>query len=137
MRNNSEDTDLNFRTILFLILFTVIVLSSANIQGNHYVSSYRYSAERELLSGGFSQQHPTVLCSAVSMPDIYKFCESVPRNTDLIPFSIQNKLSESNNRISQSFILIQKTMLSSKPILQRRLQYHHPSGEDDIPPVLS
>lgn len=137
MRSNSEDTGINIRTILFLVLFAILVLSFANIQGNHYVTAYRGSAEIELSSGGFSQHHPTVLCSAVTMPDIYKLCESVPRNTGLIPFSIQNKLSESNKRISQSFILIQKTMLSSKPILQKRLHYNHPSGEDEIPPVLS
>lgn len=137
MRNNSEDTGMNFRTILFLVLFAVLVLSFANIQGNHYVTAYRGSAEIELSSGGFSQHHPTVLCSAVSIPDIYKFCESVPRNTSLIPFSVQNKLSESNNRISQSFILIQKTILSIDPVLHRRLYFNHHSSDDEIPPVLS
>jgi hypothetical protein len=137
MRSNSEDTGKNIRTILFLVLFAILVLSSTNIQGNNNASSARYSPEYELLSGSFSQHHSTILCSAVTLPDIYKFCECVPRNTDLIPFSIQNKLSYSNNRIGQSFILIQKTRLSAKPALLRRLYHYHLSNEDDIPPVLS
>jgi hypothetical protein len=137
MHINSEDKSMNIRTILFLVLFTILVLSSVNNQGDQYVSSNRFLAERELLSGGFLQHHPTVLCSAVSLPDIYDFCESVPRNTHLIPFSIKNKLSESNNRINQVFILTQKTMLTAKPTHLRRMYHHTLPEKSEIPPVLS
>jgi hypothetical protein len=137
MQINRENTGMDIRTILFLVLFFILVLSSSTIQGNHYKSSLSYSAETELLSGAFSQNHSTVLSRNISMPDLYKFYDCAPNNTRLVSFSISNKTSDCNRRIAQNFILNQKTMLSMDRVQYRRLYSHHFSDDDDIPPALS
>jgi hypothetical protein len=135
MENNTEDKTMNFRTILFLVLFSLFVLSSSAIQGNQ--NSSKLHAQTELVTGVSSNQHSAVLLSVVSLPDFSKFCECTPPNTDLLPFSIRNKISGYNRKIAQNLIQIQKIMLTIQPVLTGRLFFHLPSDEDDILPVLS
>jgi hypothetical protein len=137
MQINRVDNGMNIRTILFLVLFFILVLSSSAIQGNNYKSSLRYSAETELLSGAFSQNHCAILCNTLSLPDLFKFYECATHNTRLVPFSVTYKIIDSDRKINQNYILIQKTMLSIESVLRWRIYFNHPSNEDDIPPVLS
>lgn len=137
MRSNSEDPDLNFRTAFFIILFSIFVLSSSDIQGNNNSSSPRVHVQSELVTGVAANRHSAVLFSHIRVPDIQKFCEFTSRHTNLNSNSFADKILDYNRKSAQDFILIQKTMLSSKPVLQRRLHYNYPSGKDEIPPVLS
>jgi hypothetical protein len=137
MGNSIEDTNRNFRTILFLVLFSLLLLSSQDIQDNHNTLSGRNSAQTELFSGGFSNLNSTVQCRPFSLPDLCKFCECAPSHTDLIPFSIRNKISDYNRQIARTYILINKARLSTEPNSQLRFYYHLPSNRDDDLPALS
>lgn len=137
MGNYKEDTDQNFRTILFLILFSLFVLSSSNFQGNHYPTSTKFTTQTELVFGSKSNHHNAIICNAFRLPDFQKYYDSTPLNTSLNPFSIQNKILDHNRRIAQNFIQIQKTRLSIEPILTSRLYFLLPSNKDDSLSVLS
>jgi hypothetical protein len=137
MGNYKEDKNQNFRTIFFLILFSLFILAFSFNQGTHYSISIRYSAHYELEFGNISSHHNAIICNAFRLPDFQKYCDSTPLNTSLNPFSIQNIILQYNRRIAQNFIQIQKTRLSIKPIFTSRLFFHLPSNNDDDLPVLS
>jgi hypothetical protein len=137
MGNYKEDTNQDLRTIFFIIIFSLFVLSSSNIQGNHYPFSTKFTTQTELVFGSKSSHHNAIICNAFRLPDFQKYCDSTPLNTSLNPFSTQNKILDYNRRIAQNFIQIQKTRLSLEPILTSRLYFHLPSNKDDDLPVLS
>ena len=137
MVNNTEDKNRNIRTILFLVLFFILLFSSSGNQGDNCSSSIRNSAETSLLSGGLSDDNNFVLCPAFSLPELNKFCDRAPGKTDLIPFSIPNKISNYNRRTDQSFILMQHTRLTIETTPKLRYPTHHLSDTDDDIPVLS
>src|SRR5450759_910132 len=112
MGNYKEDTNQNFRTIFFLILFSLFVLASSNNHGNHNSSSTKFTTQNELVFGDISSHHNAIICNAVSLPNLQKYCECALHNTSLNPFSIQNKILDYNRRIAQKFVLIKKTWLS-------------------------
>jgi len=135
MVNNSEDTNRNIRTILFMVLFSLLLLSAQDLQEN--TPSRRDTAQTELFSGGLSNLQSTFQCSPFSLPDLNQFCEYAPRHTDLIPFSIPNKILDYNRKIAQSFIVMQNTRLSIETIPQLRYYTHLLSATDDDIPDLS
>jgi hypothetical protein len=137
MGNYKEDTNQDLRTIFFFILFSLFVLSSSNIQGNHYPSSTKFTTQTELVFGSISSHQNAIICDAFRLPDFQKYCDGTPLNTSLNPFSIQNKILDYNRRIAQNFILIQKIRLSIGPVFSLRLYFHIPSNKDDDLPVLS
>jgi len=137
MGNYKEDTDQNIGTILFLSLFSLFVLSTSNIQGNHNSSSKKFTVQTELVFGDNSNYHSAIISSSVRFSDILKYCEFVPQKTSLNQFSIQYKISDFNRRIAQNFIAIQKRGLEIEPLFLWRL--FHPcslAGNEDLP-VLS
>ena len=137
MGNYEEDTDQNFRTILFLVLFSFFVLCSSNIQGNHYPSSTRFTSQTELAFGSKSSHHNAIICTSFSLPDFQKYYDSTPLNTSLNPFSIQNKILDCNRRIAQNFSQIQKTRLTIEPLLLWRLHSTLSLSEKEDLSVLS
>lgn len=137
MGNYKEDTDQGFRTIFFLILFSLLVLASSDNKGNHSTSSTRFAAQNELVTGDVSSQDKAILCNAVCPSDLQKFRECALHNTSLNPFSIQNKISEYNRKVVLNLILLQKTRFSIDPVFPLWLYSHLHSDEDDNLPVLS
>ncbi|MCJ7449736.1 MAG: hypothetical protein MUO72_18835 [Bacteroidales bacterium] len=136
MGNYKEDTNQNFRTIFLIILFSLFVLASSNNPGSHTSSSAKYPSQNELVFGDISSQRNAIICNAVNLPNLQKYCECALPNTSLDPFSIQNKISDYNRGITQNFILVRKTRLSIEPVLSWRLYFYLPSIEDDNLPVL-
>jgi hypothetical protein len=137
MGDYSEDTNHAFSSIFFIVLFSVFVMAFSANSGSHYSPSERFFPQNELLSGSISCHFNAVLSSIVSLPDIQKYFECTLHNTSLNPFSIKDKLLEYNRRVAQNFILIQKTSLSSGPVLPLGLYLHLPLNRDDDLPVLS
>jgi hypothetical protein len=137
MGNYKEDTDRNFGMFFALILFLLFVSASSANPENHTSSSVKFPSQNELVFGDISSHRDAIIFCSVSLPDLQKYCECALHNTSLIPFSIQNKISDYNRRISQDLILIRKTRLSIEPVLHWRLYSHLPSDKDDYLPVLS
>jgi hypothetical protein len=137
MENCKEDTSQNFETLFFLILFSLFLFASSGNTESNTSSSAKFPSQNNLVSGDISGHRDAIIFYSVSLPDLQKYCECALRNTSLNPFSIQNRISDYNRRITHSFILIQKTRLSIEPVLPWRLYYHLPSNEDDNLPVLS
>ena len=139
MGNYKEDTNQDLRTIFFIIIFSLLVLFSSDIQGNHSSSSKKFSTQTELVFGSISSHHNAIICicNPFWLPDFQKYCDSTPHFTSLNPFSIRNKILDYNRRIAQNFVLIKKTRLSIGPVLPLRLYFHLPLNKDDDLPVLS
>ena len=137
MGNYKEDTDQDFRTIFFIILFSLFVLVSSSNSERNTSSSAKYPSQNGLVSGNSSSNFNAIICSTVSLPNLQKYCECTFHNTVLNQFLIQYKISDFNRMIAQNFILIQKTRLSIGPVLPLRLYFHLPSNKDDNLPVLS
>jgi len=137
MENHKEDTIQNFGTIFFIILFSFFVLVSSGNAVSHAPSSIKYHLQYELVYGDISSHRNAIISCPVSLPVLQKYREHAFHNTSLIPFSIQNKISDYNRRIYRDFILIRKTRLSIEPVLHWRLYSHLPSDKDDDLPVLS
>jgi hypothetical protein len=137
MGNYKEDTDQNSGMFFPLILFLLFVFASSANPENHTSSSVKFPSQNELVFGDISGHHIAIISCPVSLPNLQKYCECALRNTSLIPFSIRNKISDYNRRISQDFILIRKTRFSIEPVLHWRLFFHLPSDKDDDLPVLS
>jgi hypothetical protein len=137
MGNYKEDTDQNFGTFFPLILFLLFVFAYSGNPESNTSSSAKYPSQNGLVFGDISNHRDAIIFYAVNLPDLQNYRECGLRNTSLNPFSIQNKISDYNRRISQDFILIRKTRLSIEPVLHWRLYFHLPSNKDDDLPVLS
>jgi hypothetical protein len=137
MGNYKEDTDQNSGIFFTLILFLLFVFVFSGNPENHASSSAKFPSQNELVFGNILSHRDAIISCSVSLPNLQKYCECALRNTSLIPFSIQNKISDYNRRISQDLILIRKTRLSIEPVLHWKLYFHLPSNKDDDLPVLS
>jgi hypothetical protein len=137
MENYKDDTDQNFGTFFPLILFLLFVFASSGNPEGHTSSSAKFPSQNALVFGDISSHRDAIIFYSVSLPDLQKYCEYALHNTSFNPFSIQNIISDYNRRITQNFILIQKTRFSIKPVLHWRLYFHLPSNKDDDLPVLS
>jgi hypothetical protein len=137
MENYKEDTNHNFGAVFYVVLCFLFLLTFSGNIGNHTSSSGCYSSPNGIESGDISDHHSAILCNAISLPDLYRFCEYTLHNTYFNPFSFQNKLLDFNRRIAQNFVLVQKTRLSKGPVFPLRLVIPLPSNIDDDLPVLS
>jgi hypothetical protein len=137
MGNYKEDTDQNSGMFFLLILFLLFVFASSGNPESRASSSAKFPSQNELVFGSISGHRDAIISCPVSLPDLQKYCECALHNSSLIPFSIRNKISDYNRRISRDFILIRKTRLSIEPALHRRLCFHLPLNKDDDLPVLS
>jgi len=137
MGNYKEDPNQFTGTIFFIILFSLFVIASSNNPANNPSSSVKYTSHFGEVPGDVPNPGYAILCNTVKLPDLTEYCECTLNNTSLNPFSIQNKISDYNRRIAQSFILIEETRLSIGPVPPLKLYFHLPSNKDDDLPVLS
>jgi len=137
MGNYKEDTNQNFGTIFFIILFSLFALIFSSKSESQTSASSGYSFQNELVFGNNPIHFDATVFNAVSLPDLYKNCVFALHNTSLNLFSLQYKISSYNHRTTQNFINIQKTRLVIEPLLLWRLYYPLSlSGKEDLP-VLS
>jgi hypothetical protein len=137
MRNYKEDTDQDFGTIFFIILFSLFILNFSGKSESQISASSGYSSQNELAFGNISIHSDATLFNAVSLPDLYENCVFALHNTSLDMFSLQYKISSYNHRTAQNFINIQKTRLVIEPLFLWRLYYPLSSSEKKDLPVLS
>ncbi len=136
MGNYKEDTNRDFGTISFIILFSLFALTFSGKSESQTPAS-GYSLNNELAYGSISVHFDATVFNAVSLPGLYKNCVSDLHNTSLNLFSLQNKISGYNHRTNQNFINIQKTRLVIEPLFLRRLFYPLSSSAKEDLPVLS
>jgi hypothetical protein len=137
MGNYKEDTDQTYRTILFIILFTVFAIAAtikSNCQSSYSLPS---SSQNELAFGNSPRRVDAIIFDAIPLPFIIKTSDCTLHNTNLNLFDLQYKISDYNRRITQNIILLQKTRLSIIPVPLWRFCFHLPSGENEDLPVLS
>lgn len=136
MGNYIEDTNQNSGTIFFIILFSLFVLISSGKSESQTSASSGYSLQNELAFGNISIHSDAAMFNAVSLPDLYKNCVFALHNTSFNLFSLQNKISNYNHRITQNFIEIQKTRLIVEPLFLWRLYYPLSlNGKEDLPAI--
>ncbi len=137
MGNYKEDTNQNFGTIFFIIVFFLFAITFSGKSESQASSSSVSYLQNELAFENISIHLDATLFNAVSLPDLYKNCIQDLNNTNFNLFSIQYIISNYNNRITQNFIDIQKTRLTIKPLFLWRLFYLLPLSEKEDLPVLS
>lgn len=137
MRDHSEDTDRNLRTIFLISIFSLFVIVSSNNYINHHSSSIKYTTQSELVFINISSHNNIIASNIVKLPDLQKYYEHALNKTDLNQFSIQYKISDHNRRIALNFIQIQKTRLTIEPLLLWRLCFNLSDIEQEYLPVLS
>lgn len=136
MGNYKEDTDRNFETILFIILFSLFALIFTG-KSESQTSASGYSLQNEVAVENTSLHFDATLFNAVRLPDLYKNCVSALHNTSLNLFSLQYKISGYDHRTTQDFINIQKTRLVIEPLFLWRLYYPLSLSTKEDLPVLS
>jgi|APIni6443716594_1056825.scaffolds.fasta_scaffold598864_1 hypothetical protein len=137
MEQVKGDTNQNIGTVFFIILFLLFILAFSGNSEYHVSSSSGYHLHDELVSENFSIHTDATVFNAVIIPDLYKACLLTLRNTVPELNSSQYIITCFNQRTTQDFIAIQKTMLEIKPLLLRRLNYPHYLCEKEVLPVLS
>jgi hypothetical protein len=137
MGNYKEDTNQDLRTIFFIIIFSLFVLSSSNIQGNHYPVPTEHTTQTELVFGSNSIHHNALICDYFNFPDLQKFSHCDIQNTCFNPFSLKYKLSNYNSRTDQILVNLQKTSLTFEPLLLWRLYNTLSLSDKGDLPVLS
>jgi hypothetical protein len=136
MGNYIEDTNQNSGTIFFIILFSLFVLISSGKSESQTSASSGYSLQNELAFGNISIHSDAAMFNAVSLPDLYKNCVFALHNTSFNLFSLQNKISNYNHRITQNFIEIQKIRLIVEPLFLWSLYYPLSlNGKEDLPAI--
>ena len=137
MENYDEDTNQNFGTIIFIIIFLLFSLTFSGKSGSQASSSSVSYFQNELAFENISTHFNATLYNAVNLPDLYKNCIQALHDTSFNLFSIQYIISNYNNRITQNFIDFQKTRLTIKPLFLWRLYSPLPLSEKEDLPVLS
>ena len=137
MENYEEDTNQNFGTIFFIIIFFLLSLTISGKSESQASSSSVSYFKNELAFENISIHFDATLFNSASLPDLYKNCIQALHDTSFNLFSIQYIISDYNHRITQKFIDIQKTRLTIKPLFLWRLSYPLPLCEKEDLPVLS
>lgn len=133
MGNYKEDTNHNFGTTIFIILFSLFALISLSKSESQTSVSSGYSFQSEVAFRNSPVHLEATVYEAVSLPDLYKNCLLTSHNL----FSFQYKVFNYNHRTTQDFTNSQRTRLVIEPLLLWRL--YHPlavSGKEAFP-VLS
>jgi hypothetical protein len=136
MENYKEDTNQDFGTIFFIILFFLFALIFSGRSESQTLASGN-SLQNELAFGNNSIHSDAAVFNAVCLPELYKNIVFTLHNTSFNLFSVQYKISNYNYRTTQNFNDNQKTRLVIEPLFLWRL--YHPlslSGKEDLP-VLS
>ena len=137
MENYEEDTNQNFGTIFFIIIFFLLSLTISGKSESQASSSSVSYFKNELAFENISIHFDATLFNSASLPDLYKNCIQALHDTSFNLFSIQYIISDYNHRITQKFIDIQKTRLTIKPLFLWRLYSPIPLSEKEDLPVLS
>jgi hypothetical protein len=134
MGNYKEDTNQNFRTILFIVLFSLSALIFSSESESRTSPSSGYSSQNEQIFGDNPIHFEATVLNVVSLPDLFKNRVFAPHNTSLNQFSLQYKISGYNHRTTQNLINIQKTRLVIEPLFHWRLYRPRSlSGKEDLP----
>ncbi len=134
MGDYKEDTDRNFETTLFIILFSLFAIIISG-QSETQTSASRSFLQNEPAYANYSTHFEATVFNAVSLPDLYKNFTSPLHNSSLNLFSLQNKISGYNQRITQNLINIRKTSLVIEPLFLWRLFYPPSFNDKEVLPV--
>jgi hypothetical protein len=136
MENYKEDTNQNFGTIFFIIIFLLFVLLFSSKSENQ-ASASEYSLQNELAIGNISIHSDATVFKAVSLANLYKNNLYCLDNTIFNLISIPYKISGYNHKATQNFICLQKTRVKIEPLFLWRLYHPLSSPEKEDLPVLS
>jgi len=126
--NQKENTIKAFGTAMIIVLFLFFCtsISDKSFSPNKHSSQLGSASEFNINNG------KAVVVEAFKWSSFQKSF-SLIRNL----FNDNFKSVADNNKITRSFILLQKTQLSIKPFSSCRFYYHLCSGDDDDLPFLS
>ncbi len=132
MENYKEDINQDIGAIIFVILFSLLVLIFSGKSGQQASHSSNYYLQNEMAFGNIPFHCNATLVNLVTLPDPCKIQVCVSDNTGLNLFSLDYIVSSYNRSTDQELIDIQKARLQIEPLLLWRVYYLLPlSGKAD------
>ena len=132
--NTQQEDRFNFLgRVLFMVLFVLVICAHFDrVEKTTY-----FSTQYELISEVHSISNHAVGVDFFQTPTLQKNLVTL---NDKIGFYLLNenfKLSFDNSLMNHKIILLQKSFLSLKPVINSRFQYHLFSLDAGEPPLLS
>ena len=119
--------------VLFMVLFLLVIC----VHIDRVEKTTYFSTQYELISEFHSISNQAVCVSAVQTPSLQKNQVTLDDKRGLYLLNENFKLSYDNNLISNKIILLQKSFLSLKPLINKRFQYYFFALNAVEPPLLS
>jgi hypothetical protein len=137
MGSDGSDKNPDFGSVFFILLFLVFALIYSGRSEKQILQSFRYSPDSELTIGNSSIHLDADIFSISRLPDLYRLGINALHEISFNQFSLRSVLSGYNQSLTQNLIKTHSTTLELKPLLLRRLFYHHSSGDKEDLPFLS
>jgi hypothetical protein len=115
---------------MVFFLFIICVKADNPERHNNFVSHYEMMTEMQSVSGNIA------IIDFIQTPFLLKSLVTLRDNTGFTLFHQNFKLTADNNRISQQYNLLQKTVLSPVPVSSCRFYYHLFPLDSNEPPLL-
>ena len=132
--NNQHEEKFNFLgRVLFMVLFLLVICAHFDrVEKDTF-----FSTQYELISEIHSISNHAVCVDFFQTPTLQKNLVTLNDKTGYYLFNENFKLSFDNSLMINKIIHIQKSILSLKPLINIRIQYHLFSLDAGEPPLLS
>lgn len=132
--NTQQEDRFNFLgRVLFMVLFLLVICAHFDrVEKTTY-----FSTQYELISEIHSISNHAVCVDFFQTPTLQRNLVTLNDKTGFYLLNENFKLSFDNSLMSHKIILLQKSILSLKPIINSRFQYHLFSLDAGEPPLLS
>jgi hypothetical protein len=133
MNTQQEDRYNLLGRVLFMVLFLLVICAHFDrVEKTTY-----FSTQYELINEIHSISNHAVCVDFFQIPTLQKNLFTLNDKTGFYLLNESFKLSFDNSLISHKIILLQKSILSLKPDINNRFQYHLFSLDAGEPPLLS
>jgi len=133
MNTQQEDRYNLLGRVLFMVLFLLVICAHFDrVEKTTY-----FSTQYELINEIHSISNHAVCVDFFQIPTLQKNLFTLNDKTGFYLLNESFKLSFDNSLISHKIILLQKSILSLKPVINNRFQYHLFSLDAGEPPLLS
>ena len=133
MKDQQEDrVDLLGRVLFMVLLLLVICAHFDRVEKTIY-----FSTQYELITEFHSISNQAVCVDFFQIPTLQKNLVTLNDKTGFYLLNENFKLSSENNIMSHKINLLQKLILSLKPLINKRFQYHLFALDAGEPPLLS
>ena len=133
MKDQQEDRFNFLGRVLFMVLFLLVICAHFD----RVEKTIYFSTQYELITEFHSISNQAVCVDFFQIPTLQKNLVTLNDKTGFYLLNENFKLSSENNIMSHKINLLQKLILSLKPLINKRFQYHLFALDAGEPPLLS